>query len=63
VAPELLVVDPVAALHLAVLLGAARLDVPVPDAPALDREDEAERELGTAIGLDLPRGCASFGRH
>jgi hypothetical protein len=38
-----------AALHLAVLIGAPRLDVAMADAATLDREHEGERELGTIV--------------
>jgi len=65
------VVDLVAALHLAVLLGTARADVAVPDAAPLDGEDKGECELGTVVGLDLSnrrcvpelrfRGCHGMG--
>src|SRR5947209_9716457 len=51
-APELLLVDPVAAFHLAVLFRTPRADVAMPDPAALYREDEGERELRAVIGLD-----------
>src|SRR5258705_4311384 len=49
--PELLVVDAVAPLHLPVLLGAPRLDVPMPDARLLHPEDKVQRELCAVISL------------
>src|SRR5882724_1525555 len=52
-APELLVVDAVAALDLAVLLRTARADVAVANPGALDRQDEGERELGAVVSLNL----------
>src|SRR5215467_7148777 len=52
-APELFVVDAVAALDLAVLLGSARLDVAMPDAGLLEREDEVQGELGAVVRLRL----------
>jgi hypothetical protein len=48
-APELLLIDAVAAFDLAVLLGAPRLDVPVPDAQGLDRQGEREREFVAVV--------------
>src|SRR5437867_485849 len=55
-APELLLVDPVAAFHLAVLFRTPRADVAMLDPAALYREDEGERELRAVIGLDLANG-------
>jgi len=52
-APELLGVNMVTALDLAVLLGPAGLNVAVANAHWLDRQDEAEGELGPVVGLDL----------
>src|SRR6266536_1215018 len=52
-APELLVVDAVAAFDFAVLLGAPRLDVPVSEAGELDGQHKVEREFGAVIGLHL----------
>src|SRR5262245_53623530 len=45
-----------AALHLAVLIGAPRLEVPMPDAAPLDGEEEGEGELRAVVGLHLPDG-------
>jgi hypothetical protein len=52
-ASELLSVNAVTALDLAVLLGSARLNLAVANARSLDRQDEAEGELGPVAGLDL----------
>jgi len=38
-------------LDFAILISAARLDVPMANAAALDGEEEGERELGATIGL------------
>src|SRR5262245_32197288 len=48
-APELLGVHAMAALHLAVLIGAPRLDIPMPDAAPLDGEEEGEGELRAVV--------------
>src|ERR1044071_8355466 len=55
-APELLVVDAMAALDLAVLLRTARTDVAVAHTGTLDGQEEGERELGTVVGLNLANG-------
>ena len=60
--PELLVVDTVAPLHLPVLLGAPRLDAPMPDARLLHPEDKVQRELCAVIGLHLVRTCSRNAR-
>jgi hypothetical protein len=54
--PELLAVDTVAALDLAVLLRAARLDVAMPDAGLLDGEREGQGELGAIVTLQAADG-------
>jgi len=59
---ELLGIHAMAALDLAILIGAPRLDVPMADALAFDGEHEGERELGTIVGLQLPDGKRE-GRH
>ena len=51
--PELLVIDPVAPLNLAVLLRPARPDVPVPDPRLLDTQREGQGELGAVVILEL----------
>src|SRR5215470_2737147 len=51
--PELLGVDAMAALDLAVLLGTTGSDVAMANARPFDRQDEAEGELGPVVGLDL----------
>src|SRR5215510_5754633 len=55
-APELFGVDSVAAFDLAVLVGPTRLDVAVPDSPALDGEEERERKLLPVVGLHFANG-------
>jgi hypothetical protein len=47
--PELLVIDPVATLNLAVLLRPARPDVPVADPRLLDTQREGQGELGAVV--------------
>ena len=54
--PELLGINPVAPLDLAVLVRPAGLDVSMADPPALDGEEEGERELCVSIRLQLPNG-------
>ena len=51
--PELLLIDSVAAFDLAVLLGAPRLDVAVPNPKRFDGEGEGERELLPVVALEL----------
>src|SRR5205823_12964475 len=51
--PELLVIDPMATLNLAVLLRPARPDVPVPDPRLLDTQREGQGELGAVVILEL----------
>jgi hypothetical protein len=46
-------IDPVAALDLAVLLRSPRSDVPVTDARLLQRQRKVEGKLGTVVRLDL----------
>src|SRR5262249_27374907 len=53
-APELFLVDPVAPFDLAVLLGVARLDVPIPDPEGLNGQGEGERKLLPVVALKLP---------
>src|SRR4029453_2156734 len=52
--PELLLVDPVASFHLAVLLGPPGLDVAVPDPQRLNGEGKGEGELVAVVALYLP---------
>src|SRR5881628_1325355 len=47
--PKLLLVDPMAALHLPVLLGPPRPNVAMPDAGRFDRKDEIERKLSAVV--------------
>jgi hypothetical protein len=49
---ELLVVDAVRALHLAVEASVSRLDVDVPDAPVEDVPVKRRLELSSIVGLD-----------
>src|SRR5437867_1846538 len=51
--PKLLLVDPMAALHLPVLLGPPRPNVAMPDAGRFDRKDEIERKLSAVVALQL----------
>ena len=53
-APELLVVNAMTALHLAVLLGAPGLDVAVPDPERLHGERKGEGKLMPVVALKLP---------
>src|SRR4030095_16713221 len=53
-APELLVVNPMTALHLAVLLRAPGLDVAVPDSQRLHVEGKGEGKLMPVVALELP---------
>lgn len=52
-APELLLVDPDAALDLPVQLGPPRPDVPMVDPGRLDGQGKREGELGAAVGMEL----------
>lgn len=64
-APELLVVDPMAALDLPVLLGPPWADVAMADPRGLDREREGEGEFLAVVILKAPdierKGVAQFG--
>ncbi len=51
--PELFLVDPVAPFDLAVLLGAAGLDVPMSDPHGLNGDREGERKLLPLVALQL----------
>ena len=51
--PELLLVDPMTALDLAVLLRAARLDVAMPDPEGLHGQGKGEGELMPVVTLEL----------
>src|SRR5437899_1478891 len=53
-APELLVVNPMTSLDLAVLLRAPGLDVAVPDPQRLHGEGKGEGELVPVVALELP---------
>src|SRR5947209_13006744 len=53
-APELLVVNPMTALHLAVLLRAPGLDVAVPNPQRLHGEGKGEGKLMPVVALELP---------
>lgn len=54
--PELLGVDAMAALDLAVLFRAARPDVAVFDARLLHRQREGQRELGAVVAVEPTNG-------
>jgi hypothetical protein len=47
--PEFFLVDPMASVDLAVLLGAPRAEIAHPNAEVLTREGEEERRLGTVV--------------
>src|SRR5205823_11900153 len=51
--PKLLLVDPMATLHLPVLLGPPRPNVAMPDAGRFDRKHEVERKLSAVVALQL----------
>src|SRR5205823_6539202 len=51
--PKLLLVDPMATLHLPVLLGPPRPNVAMPDAGRFDRKHEVEGKLSAVIALQL----------
>jgi hypothetical protein len=54
--PEFVVVDPMTALHLAILLGPSRRDVAVSNAGGLHGEREVEPEFCAVVRLQLVNG-------
>jgi hypothetical protein len=53
--PELFLVDPVTPFDLAVLLRAARLDVPMPDRPILHGKREGKRKCSPSAEMGVMR--------